>query len=81
MSFISYKSIEPLYIISIRKQQNADTLFKSWIQQHRVEHAVIQNNRLILYNQLGFEKFRITWSHDWNHIMVWDCWNRRHIEL
>jgi len=81
MNIISYKSSEPLYIISIQKQHNAEELFRTWIQQHRVDHAVVQNNKLILYNQLGLEKFRITWCHNWNQIIVWDSWHKRHIEL
>ena len=78
MPISSFRTAEPLYIVILRDQQ-AENLLKSWIRQHRVEHATVSGNRMMLHHQQAFENFRMTWAHDWDMVTVWDTWNRRHI--
>jgi len=70
-----------MYIVSMRNNPHADAMFKTWIREHRVEHAVVQHNRLMLHDQPGFERFRITWTHSLDHLAIWDTWAKRHIYL
>jgi hypothetical protein len=34
---------------------------------------------MMLHHQQAFDRFLVTWSHEWDAITVWDTWNRRHI--
>lgn len=78
MSITNFRAAEPLYIVILRNQQ-AESLLKSWIRDNRIEHASVNGNRLMIHHQQVFENFRLTWTHDWNLVTVWDTWNRRHI--
>lgn len=81
MSNSSYRAVEPLYIVIFRNNPKAESLLKSWIRDNRVEHATVTGNRMMLHDHGGFEQFRITWTHDWTSITVWDNWQKRHVYL
>ena len=81
MTIPNYRAVEPLYIVILRNTNQAESLFKSWIKENRIEHANISGNRMMLHDQRAFEQFRVTWSHNMNSITVWDTWLRRHIYL
>lgn len=78
MSVINTRAVEPLYIVILRNQQ-AESLLKSWVREHRVEHTSVNGNRLMIHHQNAFDRFLLTWSHNWDLVTVWDTWNRRHI--
>ena len=80
MSITNFRTAEPLYIVILRNQQ-AESLLRSWIKEHRVEHANVNGNRLMLHHQGAFDRFILTWSHNWDLVTVWDAWNRRHIYI
>lgn len=80
MSIPTYRAVEPLYIVMLRNGQ-AEPMFKNWIRNNQIEHAVVNNNRMMLYHQQAFDRFVVTWSHDWSAVTVWDTWNRRHIYM
>jgi hypothetical protein len=81
MTILSYRSAEPLYIVSMRNNPRADAMFRSWIRDHKIEHASVSSHRLQLHDQRGFERFCLTWTHGWQCLSVWDTWSRRHIYL
>jgi len=81
MSITSYRAVEPLYIIFLRNNTQAESMFKAWIKTNRVEHANVNGNKMMLHDQHSFEQFKITWTHDMSTITVWNTWNRRHIYL
>ena len=81
MSLPSYRAVEPLYIVILRNTDKAETLFRNWIKENRIEHANISGNRMMLHDQRAFEKFRITWTHNFSSIAIWDTWARQHIYL
>jgi hypothetical protein len=80
MSTTNFRTAEPLYIVILRNQQ-AESLLKTWIKENQIEHASVNGHRLMLHHQRAFENFMLTWSHDWNLVTVWDTWNRRHINV
>jgi hypothetical protein len=59
----------------------AEPMFKNWIRNNKIEHAVVSNNRMMLHHQQAFDRFVVTWSHNWSAVTVWDTWNRRHIYM
>lgn len=81
MTTTSYRAVEPLYIVILRNNNQAETLFRNWIKANRVDHAAVNGNRMMLHDRHAFEQFRITWSHDINGITIWDTWQKRHIYL
>jgi hypothetical protein len=81
MSIPNYRAVEPLYIVILRNTNQAESMFRTWIKENRIEHANISGNRMMLHDQRAFEQFRVTWSHNMNSITVWDTWLRRHIYL
>jgi hypothetical protein len=81
MTIASYRAVEPLYIVTLRNSTQAEALLKNWIREHRVEHASVSGNRMMLHDQRGFEQFRLTWSHSITGITIWDTWVKRHIYL
>ena len=80
MSIPTYRAVEPLYIVMLRNGP-AEPMFKNWIRNNKIEHAVVSNNRMMLHHQQAFDRFVVTWSHDWSAVIVWDTWNRRHIYM
>lgn len=80
MSIANFRTAEPLYIVILRNQQ-AETLLKAWIREHKIEHANVAGNRMMLHHQAAFDRFLISWSHNWDLVTVWDTWNRRHIYM
>ena len=80
MTILNTRAAEPLYIISLRNQQ-AESLLKSWIKEFKIEHASVNGNKMMLHCQYAFDRFLITWNHSWDSISVWDTWNRRPVYL
>jgi hypothetical protein len=74
----NYKSSEPLYIIT---EHGTDTQqrFQTWMRECRVTDARLEKHRLHIYSQACFDSFLATWTHGFEHLVVWDTWNRRHI--
>jgi hypothetical protein len=81
MSIPNYRAVEPLYIVILRNNTQAETLFRAWIKENRIEHVNISGNRMMFHDQRAFEQFRVTWAHNFNSITVWDTWTKRHIYL
>lgn len=78
MHITKSRTAEPLYIVILRNQQ-AESLLKSWIKENRVDHANVLGNKMMIHHQNAFDCFLMTWSHNWDLVTVWDTWNRRHI--
>ena len=80
MAIETFRAVEPLYIVILRNTQ-AENLLRSWVRDNKIEHANVNGNRMMLHHQQAFDRFLITWAHNWDSITVWDTWNRRHIYL
>lgn len=80
MSITNFRAAEPLYIVILRNQQ-AENLLKTWIREHKIEHANVTGNKMMIHHQNTFERFILSWSHSWDLVTVWDTWNRRHIYM
>jgi len=78
MTISNHRAAEPLYIVILRNQQ-AESLLKTWIKENKIEHVNVNGNRLMIHHQNAFDRFLISWGHNWDLVTVWDTWNRRHI--
>jgi len=81
MTIASYRAAEPLYIVTLRNNTQAETLLKAWVRDHRIEHASVTGNRMMLHDQRSFEQFMLTWLHNTSSLTIWDTWLKRHIYL
>ena len=81
MTITSYRAVEPLYIVILRNNTQAENLFRTWIKANKINHATITGNRMMLHDQRAFEQFRVTWTHSMDAITIWDTWLKRHIYL
>ena len=79
MSIPSYRSHEPLYLIIVRNPNAANQL-SSWAKSNNI-HAVIESNRMKLYDHRSLTLFQMQWNHDWNNVTIYDTWARKHIYL
>lgn len=81
MTITSYRAVEPLYIVILRNNTQAESLLRNWIRDNKIDHASVSGNRMMLHDQRSFEQFKVTWSHNLNSTTIWDTWLRRHVYL
>jgi hypothetical protein len=81
MTISSYRAVEPLYIVILRNNTQAESLLRTWIRDNKIDHANVSGNRMMLHDQRAFEQFKVTWTHNLNSTTIWDTWLRRHIYL
>lgn len=78
MHLTKHRAVEPLYIVILRNQQ-AESMLRNWVKENHVDHANVSGNKMMIHHQNAFDSFLMTWNHDWQTVVVWDTWNRRHI--
>ena len=81
MSLPSFRSAEPLYIITLRNHPQAEMQLKTWIRENRIEHASVSGDKMMLHHQQALASFVVSWTANIDQVMIWDTWNRRHIYL
>lgn len=79
MSTGNYRSNEPLFIVILHLDQ-ANRLLRDWVKNLKLS-ITVENNRMLIYDNRSLEFFRIHWPHGWDNVVIWDCWNRRHIDI
>jgi hypothetical protein len=77
MSVKNFRSNEALYLVIVR-DKDAEQLLRDWAREQNVQVSV-ENNRMKLFEQRGLTLFQMNWTHSWNNVTIWDCWNKRHI--
>lgn len=77
MSNTNFRSTEALYLIIVR-EKNAEQMLRNWARKNN-SPAVIENNRMRIYEGRSLAMFQMNWPHNWNNVTIWDYWNRRHI--
>ena len=80
MSLSNYRSSEPLFTIIHRDSSARDRLTK-WTATSRNIQARVEDNRMHIYDHNTFSLFLMTWSHGWDHVVVWDPWAKRHVNI
>lgn len=77
MSLSRFRGIEPLYIIMIR-HEHAEKKLRYWAQSSK-SFVNIEGNRMKIYEQHCLDRFLLDWQEPWSDVVIWDCWNKRHI--
>lgn len=79
MSISSYRASEPLYLVIVR-EKNAEQMLREWAKSANVQ-VTIESTKMKIFDQRSFSSFQMTWKNDWRNVLIWDYWNRRHIEI
>jgi hypothetical protein len=78
MTLPIFKNGDPLFTIILRDKEAKSKLSK-WLGSSRSIQAKIEDNKLQIYDHNTLNLFVITWSHNWENILIWDIWAKRHI--
>ena len=80
MTLPIYRSGEPLYIVIMRDSE-ARNLLTRWTTTSRSIAARVEDNRMHIYDHNTLSLFIVTWAHSWDHVIIWDPWVKRHINI
>jgi hypothetical protein len=80
MSLSTYRSTEPLYTVIHRDSAARDRLTK-WAATSRSIQARVEDNRMHIYDHNTLSLFIMTWTHGWDTVVVWDTWEKRHVNI
>jgi hypothetical protein len=80
MTIPSYQNTQPVYTVIYRDPGSRDRLIK-WSKTSRSIQCRVEDNRMHIYDHNTFSLFIMTWTHGWDHVMVWDPWEKRHINI
>jgi hypothetical protein len=80
MSLPIFKSGEPLFTVIYRDTEARNRLTK-WITTSRSIQARVDDARMHIYDHNTLSLFIVTWTHEWDNILVWDVYLRRHISI
>lgn len=79
MTISNYRVSEPLYIVIVR-DKNAEQQLRNWAKDANVQVS-IDGNRMKIFEQRSLTLFQIDWKNGWENVMIWDAWNKRHIDF
>ena len=79
MTISNFRATEALYIVIVR-DRDAERMLREWARTNNIQ-VTIENNRMRLFEDRSLNLFNVTWSHDWNNVLIWDTWNKRHIDV
>ena len=80
MSVSVFKNGDALYTIIFR-DPNAKTLLQKWASSNRHAQVKVEDNKLHIYDHNTFNLFFLTWKNDWDNILIWDTYLKRHINI
>lgn len=63
----------------IVRDRDAERLLRDWARANN-QQVAIENNRMRLFEDRSLNLFTVTWTHNWNNVLIWDTWNKRHIQ-
>lgn len=80
MTIPIFRTSEVLYTVTVRDPQ-ARKLLTAWSTSNRNSQTRVDENHMYIYDQNTLSTFMVTWTHGWNNMVIWDHWEKRHINL
>jgi len=77
MTISNFRATEALFIVIVR-DRDAERMLREWAKSAGAQ-VTIEGNRMKIFEQRSLGRFHMDWPHDWDNVMIWDCWNKRHI--
>jgi len=79
MTISNFRASEPMYIVIVR-DKNAEQQLKTWAREANCQ-VTIESNRMKIFEQRSLSMLQMSWSHGWDNVVIWDTWNKRHIDV
>lgn len=79
MTISNFRAAEALYIVTVR-DRDAEQLLRAWARTANAQ-VTIEQNKMKIFEDRSLNLFTVTWQHDWQNVVIWDAWHKRHIEL
>jgi hypothetical protein len=64
-------------MITVR-EKNAEIMLREWMKLSNAQ-VQLDGNRVRIYEHHSLSLFQMHWTGDWDNVVIWDCWNKRHI--
>ena len=80
MTLSIYRSGDPLFTV-ISRNPDARNLLTQWSKTSRSIQVKVEENRMHIYDHNTLSLFVLTWNNSWDHMVIWDCWSKRHINF
>ena len=80
MTLSNYRTTDPLFTV-IYRDSAAKARLMSWTATSRSIQAQVEENRMHIFDHNTFSLFIVTWTHGWDHVLIWDPWTKRHINI
>jgi hypothetical protein len=61
------------------RDPSARELLTRWTNTSKSISARVEDNRMHIFDHTTLSLFVVTWTHNWNNILIWDPWSKRHI--
>ena len=68
-----------MYIVIVR-DKNAEQQLKTWAREANAQ-VTIESNRMKIFEHRSLSMFQMSWSQGWDNVVIWDTWNKRHIDV
>jgi hypothetical protein len=78
MTLPVYKNGEPIYTV-IYRDTEARTQLQKWITTSRSIQARVDDNKMYIFDHNTLSLFVVTWQKNWDNILIWDLYLKRHI--
>ena len=79
MTISNFRASEPMYIVIVR-DKNAEQQLKTWAREANCQ-VTIESNRMKIFEHRSLSMFQMSWSQGWDNVVIWDTWNKRHIDV
>ena len=80
MTIPVYRSGEPLFTVIMRDPE-ARTRLTRWTTTSKSIAARVEDNKMHIFDHNTFSLFMVTWTYGWDHVVIWDPWSKRHINI
>jgi len=80
MTLSNYRTTDPLFTV-IHRDSEARARLTAWTQTSRSIAARVEDNRMHIFDHNTLSLFLITWTHGWDHVMIWDPWTKKHVNI
>jgi hypothetical protein len=79
MTISNFRASEPMYIVIVR-DNDAEKKLKTWAREANCQ-VTIESNRMKIFEHRSLSMFQMSWSQGWDNVVIWDTWNKRHIDV
>ena len=65
----------------MHRDSAANDRLNRWSKTSRSIQSRVEDNRMHIYDHNTLSLFMVTWTHGWDHVVIWDTWSKRHVNI